>query len=180
MHFKQSSLVLCCLVISACTSHPKPFELSGSHSDDKSNIYIYRPHAMANILVSPQLILNQAPLFDIKNNQHHVIALEHGTHRVSLKLTERYAGNQELLLEVGEQDHYFLKVTSTLEFRKNAPYHREFNIQQVPASTALTELASTHRYNEADRKPDVTNTSDTPVESGDRFSIQKTLNPFSK
>ncbi len=174
-------LLVCSLLISACSSHRSTFTLQQPEVDNSSVIYIYRPASLSNIAVSPQIELDGKKQFTLSNGQHQFIQLPEGKYQFDLALDERYTGNQSLMLKVESQQHYFLRVTTQVKFEKNRPYTRRFDIQRVDNSIALNEIRQTRYGGETQVAAQSRNSGDAqPQPKEDSFSISKTRNPFSK
>ena len=166
----------------ACAPKHVVFEAMQPSSEKGSIVYVYRPSAMANAMVSPTLLHNGEVVSELKNGTYlyrHVIS---GRHIFSLKLGERYKGNKRTVLDVKPNEVYFIRATSELHFEMNKPYTRSFNLELVDSSIALHELASISD----ERKALSSNENEVQREATSKggedalFSIENSRNPFSK
>lgn len=186
------SLLLSAILISACSTKTSNFKLTDTVSGKKSIVYIYRPASASNILISPELLINDEKKFEIKSNSYTFINLPPDEHTFKLDLTNRYIGNKEITLKTQAQQYYFLRVNTSLKFEQNKPYTRSFDIEEVSREIAVTEIKIIpSTVDNIKQKELVTQENDKhmsteaaesmPVQTpDDQFSISKTRNPFSK
>ena len=104
-------------------------------------VYIYRPDTLANILVTPPVIIDGTTVFNINNNQYRTLHLPQGQHRIKLDLADRYLGGHEITIDAANGQSYFLRIDTSLRHTQNRPYDRRFDIRQIVESEALTEIA---------------------------------------
>jgi len=171
----------------SCASTPPAFVEFESENKADAVMYIYRPASMSNILIDPEVLINNEKISVIKNDSYLIRVLPAGQYTVNLKLTERYTGKQSIDLKVGAAESVFLRINTSLKFEMNKPYSRSFSIERINKEIAVTEIQ--HTQNSAKEKNTNINTktegaaSDKNKEENirkDQFSIHKTRNPFSK
>ena len=176
-----SSVIL--LFLMGCTSKHTVFDVIQPSSEKGSIVYVYRPSAMANAMISPALLFNGELVTTLEDNSYLYRHVTPGLHVLNLDLGERYTGIKKIVLNVRPNEVYFIRMTSELRFEMNKPYTRTFNLESVDSSTALNELASMS----------VKDKSKSSIKGGEvevgvsseniedaQFSIENTRNPFSK
>ena len=122
-------------VTAVATFNPEPT------SATDAIVYIYRPDTLANILVTPPVIMDGTAVFSILNNQYHTLHLPPGPHRIKLDLADRYLGDHEITIDAANGQSYFLRIDTSLRHTQNRPYDRRFDIRHIVESEALTEIA---------------------------------------
>jgi len=171
-------------VLTSCASTPSEFVGLETANHTEAVIYIYRPASMSNILIDPEVLINNEKISDIKNDSYLTSVLPAGQYTVKLKLAERYAGKQSIDLKVGAAESVFLRVNTTLKFEMNKPYSRSFSIERVDKEKALLEIQYTQNAaiekSSKKTKEVATDKNEEDVVHKDQFSIHKTRNPFSK
>jgi Protein of unknown function (DUF2846) len=176
-----SSVIFLFLV--ACTPKQIVFEAMQSSAEKGSIVYVYRPLAMANAMISPVLLLNGDVVSELKSGSYlyrHVIP---GQQILSLDLGGRYKGNKSIVLDVKPNRAYFIRVISELRFEMNKPYMRAFNLESVDSSIALLELASISVERKSQlsfKENEVQGEASSEGVEDARFSIENTRNPFSR
>ena len=128
-------------VLTGCASTPVSFNSREQFADNLSVVFIYRPDTLANIMVTPGIMVDGATSLAISNNQYQVLKLPAGQHHFKLELTERYQGNTEITLETGSGQSYFLRIDSTMKFQQNRPYDRSFNMLSVTEAEATPQIS---------------------------------------
>ncbi|MDQ1362667.1 MAG: hypothetical protein QG652_527 [Pseudomonadota bacterium] len=127
-------------LITGCSTAPVDFDRRDYVSDTAAVIFIYRPDALANVMISPHVIVDGEPLFAINNKQFHTLQLPAGRHHFKLELAERYQGNSGVLLETLAGQLYFLRIDTAVKFQQNRPYDRSFDILPVTEAEALAQI----------------------------------------
>ena len=171
-------LFLSMFAISACTTAPGHFDLAKHASTSNAVVYIYRPNSLSNVMVAPDVLIDDVKEFPINNNYFNVIYLPAGKHHIKLDLTERYQGVNELVLETVSGHNYFLRVSTAVKFQMNKPYDRWFNLEQVTAQIAKDEIIYCKPYKPDSKVPAVETATQEAGKS--EYSSQKFRNPFSK
>lgn len=174
-------LPLVLLSLSACSNTKPVFIAQSATSPDQGMVYIYRPSSLSNIAISPPLEINQTQQLMVANNRHYSLPLPAGQHRFELKPGARYIGQHQVLQDIKAGEMVFLKVTTSIQFEKNKPYTRRFDLEEVSAEIAQTEISQTTLI---EKEKEVTSHQSVkePPEAGSEsaeFSINKTRNPFS-
>lgn len=138
-------------------------------------VLIYRPDAMANIMVSPEVLVDGKPVFVIHNNQYQALQLAAGPHHISLNLTERYLGEHEITLDTRVGLSYFLRIDTAMKFQQNRPYDRSFDIRSIAEAEALPQIAGCKPAQDNQAQPAAAEA----VEKAPGYSSQTFRNPFS-
>lgn len=186
--FKQLIVLVFFSMLVSCASAPLAFiELQPENKTD-AVIYIYRPASMSNVLVEPEVLVNNEKIAEIKNDSYLTKSLPAGEYTVKLKLAERYAGKQTIDFKVEAAESVFLRINTTLKFEMNKPYSRSFSIERVDKESALAEIkltqnAANKKNSKQNKQYEDKNSTNKNEEEGarkDQFSIEKTRNPFAK
>ena len=175
------------LFASACTTTPVKFVPVEPAGTGLSIIYVYRVQSVSNMMISPVLQVDGIEQFPVKNGRYSYLELTPGMHEFQLKSGGNYPGRKKIALETRADRRYFLKIDSSLQFKKNQPYSRSFSITDVVEPVALAEIAecdfmearmpSKYLWSKGQKKVPVT----TEQENSDaNFEIEKTRNPFSR
>jgi len=169
--------------LTACTPKHVVFEPMQPSIEKGSIVYAYRASAMANAMVSPNLLLNGEHVSELKRDSYLYRYLMPGRYVISLDLGERYIGNKRIVLNVKPNKVHFIRMTSELRFEMNKPYTRTFNLELVDSSVALNEMASISAEDKAklsfnENEVEAGATSDGIGDA--QFSIENTRNPFAK
>lgn len=173
-------MLISLFIINACstTTVPGHFDLERHTNTSLATVYIYRPNAMANVMVTPEVMIDGSKVFSINNNYYHVLQLPEGKHRLSLNLAERYQGINEISLETLVGQNYFVRVSTAVKFQKNKPYDRWFNLEQVSAQVAEAEIVLCKPY--VSKEMEVVGETSKQDATDAEYSSQKFRNPFSK
>lgn len=171
-------LFICFLGLSACSTVSERFDLSARASATSAVVYIYRPNAMSNMMVAPDVLIDDAKTFAIRNNHYHVLYLPSGKHQIKLDLSERYQGVSQIDLETVAGQNYFLRVSTAVKFQMNQPYDRWFNLERVSLEMAQDEIAQCKPYEQENKPSRIETISQESQES--EYSSRKFRNPFSK
>ncbi len=173
-----SLLFVCLFIINGCSTTPGYFDIARHASTSSAVVYIYRPNSMANVMVSPDVVIDGNKNFALGNNYYHVVQVAEGTHQISLDLAERYQGNNNIILETKSGQDYFLRISTKVKFQKNKPYDRWFILERVSAPEARKEIALCKPY-----VPEIKQEASEAVKQESKeseYSSQKFNNPFSK
>ena len=184
------------VLLASCSVKKDAFNEVMTTSSQDSVVYIYRPHSMSNIMVSPKIVIDGQQKFKVENNRYlYVILTNKGyfkdgpvKHVFEMDVAERYSGIHRLSLAITQGEKIFLRVSTLLTFEKNQPYRRSFSLEKVDRETALNEIRETHYAAKQNAKKS-NNTTHVKLNSGeselnnipeDQFSISRTRNPFDK
>jgi len=175
-------LLLCGFFLSACnsTKNTVPFTPQAAR-ESQAVVYIYRPNVMANAIYSPGLTIDGEFKLYVKNGINSRITLTPGEHLFEFQNDNNYSELKPLALIFKGGEVYFLRVDSSLEIKQTAsyePYARNFKIIAVDKTLAIKEItaccmdSSKESKNKEKLPPD-------GKQNTDRFSVDKTQNPFS-
>lgn len=181
-------LLLLIVGLVSCTGSHKPLLPLKFDSSEQAIVYIYRPESMANIFISPVLMIDGIEKFPVKNDRYSYIQLPPGKYELQLKLDDRYQGVKNLALAVESGGRYFVKVESGLKFKKHKAYERAFSLFHIQHEIAASEIrqcgymeakmASKYLWSNKSSSKDL-GASDT--EQNDvAFDILKSRDPFSR
>ncbi|MCW9013916.1 MAG: DUF2846 domain-containing protein [Gammaproteobacteria bacterium] len=188
MIFYKSHIVLLMIYsLVACSTEKKQFILESPADPEGSTVYIYRPHSLSNIVVSPILSINGKNKIAIKNDHYTYIHLPPGKHVFQLELDEKYQGKKRLQLLLEPASQYYIKVNTALKFEKNKPYSRTFSMQRIEQSQALDEIEQCgymeakipSRYLWSENSSEDKSDPAVPVRDAE-FDLEKSRDPFSK
>jgi len=189
--------MLVVFILASCSVKTGTFNEVVTASSQDSVVYIYRPHSMSNVLVSPKMLIDGQQKFKIDNNSYRYVVLtdeEHlkdhpVKHVFEIEVAERYSGIHRLRLNIEQGEKVFLRVSTLLKFEEKQPYSRSFTLEQIDRAIALNEIRETHYAGEHNTKKsnNPMNENSKTVETGinnsvpeDQFSISRTRNPFDK
>lgn len=170
-----AALLLALLLTAGCATAPQGFNKQDFVTATNAAIFIYRPDASANILLTPTVVVDGQSDVIISNNQFYTLQVGAGPHHIKLLLAERYAGNHELVVDMQAGQAYFLRITSAVKFQQNKPYDRRFDILLVAETEALPEIARCKPVEIKSSPSSTPPASETPGYSGETFR-----NPFSR
>lgn len=149
-----------------------------------SVVYLYRPQATANALLTPELSIDAVTVIQIENGEYRRLYLKPGLYSITLQEIAAYTPAQQLALEVKPDSVHYLRMESSLQFEtglRYKSYQRAFTLQQVDATMAVAEIA---QCSDAESVP-VKNTAGAggidaadPQREPAVFSTDKTANPF--
>lgn len=188
---RNAATFITVLLLTSCSQKVVKFVPEQPSISKGSVIYIYRPNALANIVVSPGVIVDGEKKFDIKNDAYNYFYLPAGQHHIELDLPERFQGNKSVGFSIEPNSIKYFRITTSMKFEMNKLYGRTFDISEVLASEAVEELAECEYLgNKKSMVQNKVNTDDSqrleekpdsPIDDpGSKFSISKTRNPFSK
>jgi len=180
--YKVLAGVLSLILLVSCGIKKSNFvEIEAKRGTD-SVVYVYRPYSISNILLSPDVMVDGEKIFELQSNSYFGVSLSKGDHIIKLGLSERYAGVHQMSIKTKQDKTVYLRVTSALEFQKNKPYNRSFNLEEVSEAVALSEIQKTKNINKITKDKVVTENkieSESEVEE-ESFTISKSRNPFNK
>jgi len=177
-------LLLLALSVVGCSSGKLGQLKQPSMTENMALLYLYRPASMANVVVSPQLQVDDMDAFSIGNDSYTFVQLKPGYHRVRLLLPARYQGEHEFSFQAGAAQTYYLRVDAQMKFRKNDLYQRRFDLLAVAAAAARDEIAQCDFFmSQAEaaaqvQTDDAGSKPETPADA--QFSISKSRDPFSR
>lgn len=167
------------LLVTACATTQQQIVLPEQAGVDHGLLYLYRPLALNNALQTPQLMLNGQAAATVPNGEFITLPLPPGQQQLSLQLTQKVLSTV-VGLQVKPQQLYFVRLESTLGFSAEQGWLRDFQLQQVDRETAIMEmqpmLQKQHKQLASEAETDTGKAQD----NANRFSIQKTQNPFSR
>ena len=178
--------VFICFSISACSTANKTFVIPESTLDKGSVVYLYRPYNVSNILLKPEISIDDSIAVQLNNGEYHQLYLQPGEHIVSMLPIEGYTQASQLRLDVKPASVHYLRLASSLSMETGVRYSafkREFDITEISSELALVQLGSCRDANA--RSVDnagvkkIVESTDNEV-TGSRFSLEKTRNPFSR
>jgi len=182
----QQSVILCGVIflfLMGCAPKSTLFEAMQPSSEKGSIVYVYRSSAMANAMVSPDLLLNGDMVSKLERNSYLYKYVPSGRHVLSLDLGERYTGTKKIILNVSPNTTYFIRLTSELHFEMNKPYTRVFNLEAVDSSSALHELSRISVEGKSElllEADEVEADASSEGAESTQFSIENSRNPFSR
>jgi hypothetical protein len=150
---------------------------------DTALLYLYRPASMSNVVVAPQVLVDDMEAFPLANDSYTHVQLQPGPHRVRLLLAQRYQGDHEFRFSAEAGQRYYIRLDTELKFRKNELYERRFDLRSVGA-TAREEILRCSFFPlqgampHAGQQGAVSGSSQQPVEA--EFSISRSRDPFSR
>ncbi len=174
----QIILVLLAVLSISCIPKTSDFTEVKSEKDTEVVVYIYRPHSMSNIMVSPDLLVDNKKQTEIKNNSYSYILVPQGKHVIKLDLAGRYSGMQ--MLDLNIKNTTYVRVNTSLKFETGKPYSRSFSIEKIKKEIALPEIRKTTHNNGYIKKIAKNKLKNDEAVKKDQFSISKTRNPFGK
>ncbi len=170
------------VLLSGC-SHQSTKFVPAAPDNDLSDVYLYRPNSLSNVVISPVVLVNGNKTEGIKNNTYIQYQLVPGKHSFELEVGERFDGNKQISVNLQPGQVYFLRVDTELKFKKNDLYYRRFDILKVENSIALTEIVNCRNVNKDKTETVVTEGTkqQEKTKSGEEvYSISKSRNPFGK
>lgn len=182
MFYYKLPLFVLCGFISACSFNQSRFTPVEPDDENLATVYIYRPAALSNFMISPKILLNNKELFTLAAGRYDYTHLNAGTYEFRLDLGKRFTGSRQIEMKVETGKTYYLKVNTSLHFEKNAPYTRRFNILSMKHEEALDEISLTQP--EAPKNKQMVITVDNTAPADDthqhspQFDLSKTRNPF--
>lgn len=180
MPLRLCVFILCLpLLLMACATTHQPLSLPDQAEGDHGLLYLYRPLALSNALQSPQLMLNGQAAVTVPNGEFVALPLSPGKQLLSLQLANKDLATV-LGLQIKPQQLYFVRLHSKLSFSAEQSWQRDFQLQQVNRATALAEMQAMLRKQHKQIVGETEAEADRTEDSGSRFSIQKTQNPFAR
>lgn len=138
------SLCLClALLLAGCAGKSHDF-VPFAPSEGEAIVYIYRPPLMGNFMISPRLMVNGRAYFKIENGKRRSMRMRAGIPYVfELEPDELYESSPPLTLAVGPGETRYLRIDTRLEFVPDGMNRRTFELVEVKASRALSEIRET-------------------------------------
>ncbi len=133
---------------------------------------------MANRFTTPGILFNNTEQFKLRNNHYDYLLIEKGKHQLQLELPGRFTGKQQIILEIEPNRHYFVKLSTSIQFKVHHPYTRRFDLQIVPEEIALLQIRKLNASKKHTQETTPTPSATTEKTEEQRFSILKTRNPF--
>ncbi len=130
-------------IVCSCATDIKSFVEVTSTPAHKSVFYFYRPNSSSNILIAPDIIINNEKVRDIRNDRYFYILTSPGEYNIQLGLADRYFGNHEKIVSIKPDEIIYFRISTELKFQKNKPYRRSFDIQRVTPKIAKSEIIDT-------------------------------------
>lgn len=164
------------ILVAACSNRASTFVAAPEAGGNDAVVYLYRPAASANFMMSPRVVIDEQEKFAIANGDYRYVYLDHGDHVVSLAATDRYQAGAPLVLNVEAGNSYYLRVSTALKFEPDKMNTRRFWLDVVDEQQALIEIAGTD-YAGLPRRPALSGQSAGPDETPE-FSVDRTRDPF--
>jgi hypothetical protein len=165
------------LFIAACTNREATFVPAPQDADKGSVVYIYRPSAATNFMMSPKVVIDGNEKFSISSGDYRYVYLAEGNHKVGLNPADQYMTDPAVVITIEADQSYYLRVNTSLKFEAEKMNTRRFWIEKVSGKQALDEIAAT-RYSGPQRQQAAAEQSeDAATNTG--FSIDKARDPFS-
>jgi hypothetical protein len=162
-------------MVAACSNQASTFVPAPQDADKGSIVYIYRPYATSNLMMSPEVMIDDVERFSIGNGDYRYLYLKTGRHTVGLNPTGQYKTDAVLVLSVEADNSYYLRVQTLLKFEPDTMNTRKFWIEEVAEKQALREIADTGYSGPMQQSMDG-QTEDGGSMQG--FSVDKTRDPF--
>ena len=172
------------LFLVGCAGHQSVFVPVAASAESGSVVYIYRPAKTANVMLTPDVIIEGVKSFGISSGDYKQLYLTPGKHVIRLAATDGNTPVVEHDLEVAREQVHYLRVDASmkLEFGQTyQPYQRKFALIEVSAEKAVTEIASCVDMDDHVRKKKPADAAASQTEENEAtFSVDKTANPFSR
>ena len=169
-------LLSAAILVAACSNRASTFVAAPEAGGDDAVVYLYRPAASANFMMSPRVVIDEQAQFAIANGDYRYVYLDRGDHVVSLSATDRYQAGAPLALSVEAGKSYYLRVSTSLKFEPEKMNTRRFWLDVVDGKQALIEIANTDYAG----PPHQQASSGEPgePEHTPEFSVDRTQDPF--
>jgi len=165
-------LILAVSVLTACANNEATFAAVPADADGGSAVYIYRPHATSNFMMSPTVVIDGVETFKLGNGDYRYAYLQPGDHRIGLKPADQYATAAATEVKVEKGKSIYLRVGTLLRFEADGMNTRKFWLEIVDENNALPEIEKTGYAGAAQPPP-------AAAESrGNGFTIDKARDPF--
>lgn len=168
-------LLIAVLLLSACSNKASNFIAAPQHADKGSVVYIYRPSASANFMMSPKVLIDGNETFNIGSGDYRYVYLQTGKHTIVLNPTDQYVTDVAVTINVERDKSYYLRINTSLKFEAEKMNTRKFWLDVVEEQQALVEIAGTE-YSGPKLQPSAAVESGANDQQG--FSIDKTQDPF--
>jgi hypothetical protein len=163
------------LLFTACSNKSSTFVPAPRDADKGAIVYIYRPSASTNFMMSPKVVIDGIENFRIGSGDYRYVYLEDGKHTLGLNPTDQYITDAALELNVETDNSYYLRVKTSLKFEPDSMNTRRFWLEQVAEKQALKEIGDTE-YSGPVQQSITGQTEDAGSREG--FSVDKTRDPF--
>ena len=148
---------------------------------DQVVIYIYRPSVMSNALYSPGINIDGEFKLYARNGTSSQLSLTPGDHTFEFQADKNYTELSPITLSLDPGSTAYLRVSTSLKIEDSVgyePYARSFALTRVDEVTAVKEIADCCAA-KPERSEENDETDHAEESTGDGFSVDKTLNPFS-
>lgn len=170
-------LFTCTVILGACSNNQAVFVPAPQDADKGSLVYIYRPSASSNFMMSPMVVIDGNEEFKIGGGDYRYIYLQPGKHAIGLAPTDKYSTREAVSLVVEPGANNYLRVKTSLKLDQDKTmYTRTFWLEHVEEKTALDEIRHTDYSDPVDHQVAEKTVEDTAIHEG--FSVDKTRDPF--
>ena len=166
------------ILMAACSNRASIFVAAPEAGGDDAVVYVYRPAASANFMMSPRVVIDDREQFAIANGDYRYIYLDRGDYVVGLSATDRYQAGAPLALNVEAGKSYYVRISTSLKFEPGKMNTRRFWLDVVDGKQALIEIAHTD-YAGPPHQPASSGQPGEP-EHTPEFSVDKTRDPFAR
>jgi len=192
-------ILLLVVSLSGCVKKESTFFIKDPALGEGAIVYIYRPDSSSNIVISPDVLIDSEKKNKIENKTYMSVSLPPGEHAFNLDLSSRYDGKHSIDLVLNDGQVYFLRIDTKMKFKMNDLYERSFDIRNISAGVALSEINECKDMDEKIRRnakasqrktklsessenkePEKENASILEDDPDSQFSTSKTRNPFSR
>jgi len=176
MPVNRFALLFAVLIITACSNNESSFVAAPQAADKGSIVYIYRPSATTNFMLSPKVVIDDNEKFNIGGGDYRYVYLQTGNHSVGLNSTDRYSTGAAVTINVEADKNYYLRVSTSLKFEAEKMNTRKFWIDIIAEKQALAEIGSTEYSG-----PRLQQSSEGQAEEHqdkEGFTVDKTQDPF--
>ncbi len=169
-------LLIAAILMAACSNRASTFVAAPAPDSGNAIIYLYRPASSANFMMSPRLVIDGDEAFAIANGDYRYVYLQGGEHVFGLMGTDRYGTGVPVRLNVEAGESYFLRVNTELKFEAQTMNTRNFWLDSVDQTQALTEIVHTDYAGTTSQQSSRAPTADPAAAPG--FSVDRTQDPF--
>lgn len=169
------------LLLAACSTTTNTNTFTPvSAKDNQAVVYFYRPFTASNAIYSPDLYLNGEFKLSLKSGKNLLLTLSPGEHTFELEPDSNYSGLTAISLNLNAGYTYYIRLDSSLKINSASnykPYQRSFNLINIEEKLAIKEIAQCCTINS--NKTALKSEKPGEKKSTERFSVDKTQNPFS-
>jgi len=176
MAVQRFALLFVMLLMTACSNKESSFVAAPQAADRSSIVYIYRPSASSNFMMSPKVVIDDNEKFNIGSGDYRYVYLQSGSHTVGLNATDQYITDAAVTINVEADKIYYLRVNTSLKFEAEKMNTRKFWIDVVAEEEALTEIGGTEYSGPKAQQPGAVQVDADENKQG--FSVDKTQDPF--